>query len=93
MRAQSLDYGLNAAVSGVAPGAASLRNAIVSVTSWGYTDTNIRVQGASRFGPNVEFPQAAYGGRGGGNIGKLVYDASDNPAVSGWMLQSKGLCT
>jgi len=59
-----VNYGLNAAVSGVALGAASLRNATVSVTSWGYTDTNIKVQGASWFGQNVEFPQAAYGGRG-----------------------------
>ena len=42
-----VNYGHNAAVSGVALGAASLRNAIVSVTSWGYTDTNIKVQGAS----------------------------------------------
>ena len=88
-----VNYGVNAAMSGAALGADSPRNAIVAVTSWGYIDTNIKVQGASWFGQNVEFPQATYGGRGGGNIGKLLYDACDNLAVSGWMLQSEGLCT
>ena len=87
------NYGLNAAMAGVTLGADALRNAVVAVTSWGFVDTNIKVQGASWFGQNVEFPQAAYGGRGSGNIGKLMFDACDNPAASGWMLQSKGFCT
>jgi len=89
-----VNNGLNAAMSGVALGADSLRALPLSPSRLGvYTDTTIKVQCASWFGQNVEFPQAAYGGRGEGNIGKLVYDACDNPAVSGWMLRSKGLCT
>lgn len=65
----------------------------MAVTSWGYTDTNIKVQGASWFGQNAEYPQVSYGVRGSGNIAKLMYDACDNPAVVAWQLESKGLCT
>ncbi len=68
------------------------RNIVVGTTSWGYTDSSIKLQGASSFGQNVEFPNSAYGTRGAGNIGKLVYDACDNPALSNWQLQSKGRC-
>lgn len=45
--------------------------AVVGVTSWGYTDTNIKVQGASWFGQNIQYPGASYSGYGGGNIGFL----------------------
>ena len=74
-------------------GSAAIRNTIVAVTSWGYTDKKIQVQGASWFGQNAEFTKSAYGSRGAGNIGKLVYDACDNAAISGWQLQAKGFCT
>lgn len=87
------NFGVNAILSGVSLGSAAKRNTIVAVTSWGFTDKNIKVQGASWFGQNAEFTQAAYGSRGAGNIGKLVYDACDNVAISGWRLQSKGFCT
>ena len=50
------------------------RNIVVGTTSWGYTALGINVQGASWFGQNAEFPLANYGGRGAGNIGKLMYD-------------------
>ena len=53
-------------------GQAITRNVIVGTTSWGYTDRNINVQGASWFGQNAEFPLANYGGFGAGNIGALV---------------------
>ena len=55
-------------------GNANASNTIVGVTSWGYTAVGINVQGASWFGQNAEFPGANYGGRGAGNIGKLMYD-------------------
>jgi hypothetical protein len=46
--------------------------AVVGVTSWGFTDITIKVQGASHFGQNTQFPAAAYGAYGPGNIGALV---------------------
>jgi hypothetical protein len=51
---------------------ASVSNVIVGVTSYGYTDAGLNVQGASFFGQNYEFPLPAYGIYGGGNIGALV---------------------
>lgn len=71
-------------------GSASNRNVVVGVTSYG---NNQQRMGSSWFGENVQFPNSAYGTRGAGNIGKLVYDACDNPAFSAWLLQSKGRCT
>jgi hypothetical protein len=49
--------------------------AVVGVTSWGFTDTAPNEQGASFFGINVQFPLVNYGGRGAGNIGALVNSA------------------
>jgi hypothetical protein len=77
--------------SGASYGSSNTRNAVVGVTSWGYTDGSTRVQGSSSFGQNREFPNTSYGTRGAGNIGKLVYDACDNSSI-GWSLQSKGRC-
>ena len=73
-------------------GNASVRNIVVGVTSWGYTDGLTQLQGASTFGQNSEYPDASYGFRGAGNIGKLVYDACDNTALTDWQLQSRGRC-
>lgn len=84
-----VNFGVDA--TGGSYGSAANRNAVVGVTSWGYTDTNSKVMGASRFGQNVEFPNSAYGNRGAGNIGFLVNFACDDPA--GWKLQSLGRCT
>ncbi|MDN2566006.1 hypothetical protein N1F89_07220 [Aquibium sp. A9E412] len=53
-------------------GAMPTRNVIVGTTSWGYTNKDINVQGASWFGQNNEFPNASYGSYGAGNIGALV---------------------
>ncbi|HEY9635288.1 MAG TPA: trypsin-like serine protease [Coleofasciculaceae cyanobacterium] len=69
-------------------GSANIRNIVVGVTSYGNGEQRM---GSSWFGQNVEFPDGAYGNRGAGNIGKLVYDACDNPY--GWKLQSSGRCT
>lgn len=49
------------------------RNVVMAVTSWGYEDPNILLQGASFFGTNKEYP-GTYGTRGSGNIAKLMYD-------------------
>jgi hypothetical protein len=57
------------------PGSAGNRRMIVGVTSWGYTSIGPKVQGASYFGQNSEYPLGNYGGRGAGNIGSLVRTA------------------
>ena len=54
-----------------------LRNIVVGVTSWGYTDKTQQVQGASWFGQNKEYPSSKYrdsAGKnwGAGNIGSLM---------------------
>ena len=70
---------VNFGTAPVVTGSASLgragtvaRNTVVGTTSWGYTSVGINVQGASWFGQNAEFPNAAYGSYGAGNIGSLV---------------------
>lgn len=73
-------------------GSVNVRNVVVGVSSYVYLN-GVQLMGSSWFGQNVEFPNSAYGNRGAGNIGKLVYDACDNPALTGWQLQSKGRCT
>jgi hypothetical protein len=68
------NFGTNAAVTGspASPGSRAVRLVVVGTTSWGYTSGAPKVQGASYFGQNNEFPLADYGGRGAGNIGALV---------------------
>jgi hypothetical protein len=46
--------------------------AVMGVTSWGYTNIDVKVQGASWFGQNIQFPAASYSGYGAGNIGYIV---------------------
>jgi len=58
--------------SGASLGNYSESNVVVGVTSYGYTDVGINVQGASFFGQNHEFPLSAYGIYGAGNIGALL---------------------
>jgi V8-like Glu-specific endopeptidase len=54
-----------------------VRNVVQATTSWGFIDKNIQQQGASKFGQNAQFPLAAYGTRGAGNIGRLVQIVCD----------------
>jgi hypothetical protein len=71
-----VNFGTNAAITGTATaGSAAARLVVVGTTSWGYVSTAPKVQGASYFGQNNEFPNANYGGRGAGNIGALVNTA------------------
>lgn len=61
----------------------------------GFVAGSVGQQGASYLGQNQEFPHASYGSpsRGAGNIGRLLYDACDNPALlPQWGLKSKGAC-
>lgn len=83
-----VNFGTNA--TGGSYGSASNRNVVVGVTSYGNSEQRM---GSSWFGQNVQYPNSAYGNRGAGNIGKLVYDACDNPALTNWQLQSKGRCS
>jgi hypothetical protein len=53
----------------------SAAQAVATVTSWGYISLDHKVQGASWFGQNVQFPAADYGGHGAGNIGRVVWQA------------------
>ncbi|GBF91262.1 hypothetical protein Rsub_03582 [Raphidocelis subcapitata] len=86
-----LNLGVDAAASnGANYGSVTTRNAVIAVTSWGRTDAAVKFQGASMFATNNEFPNAAYGIRGGGNIGALVDYACDS--AGGWGLQAKGFC-
>lgn len=50
----------------------NLQNVVVGVTSYGYVTPGLNVQGASFFGQNYEWPGAAYGIYGAGNIGGLM---------------------
>ena len=71
-----VNFGTNAAITGTATaGSHPARLVVVGATSWGYVSTGPKVQGASYFGQNNEFPNADYGGRGAGNIGALVNTA------------------
>jgi Trypsin len=71
-----VNFGTNPAITGAASaGSRSARLVVVGTTSWGYTSLNPKVQGASYFGQNNEFPGANYGGYGAGNIGRLVQAA------------------
>ena len=63
--------------SGAWRGFRKLRNILVGVTSWGYSDSTQQVQGASWFGQNKEYPSGKYrdsAGKnwGAGNIGSLM---------------------
>ena len=71
-----VNFGTQPTVTGTAtPGTAADRLIVVGTTSWGFTSTGPKVQGASFFGQNTEFPNANYGGRGPGNIGALMNSA------------------
>lgn len=88
-----VNAGVDAALgSGASYFQQTLRNAVVGVTSWGYTGGGVGMQGSSYFGANAEYPDAAYGTRGAGNIGKLIFDACDNAALPAWNLKAKGAC-
>src|SRR5690606_7179908 len=71
-----VNFGTNPSITGGATtGTSPVRLVVVGTTSGGYVSTGPKVQGASYFGQNAEFPNADYGGHGAGNIGSLVNTA------------------
>lgn len=71
------NLGVDAVVSGTNYGDQALRDIVMGVTSWGYTSTNIKLQGASFFGDNSKI-SGVFGTRGSGNIAKLIFDGKCN---------------
>jgi hypothetical protein len=67
--------------AGSTPGSQNTQ-AIVATTSWGFDPGGPNRQGASWFGQNFEYPAAAYGPWGAGNIGALVNFVCSNPSFS-----------
>jgi hypothetical protein len=47
-----VNLGIQPALSGIASGQSATRNTVIGVTSWGYTDTSLKQQGASAFTSN-----------------------------------------
>lgn len=63
----------NPVLSGGAAIGSAPNRAVVGVTSWGSADPNaIKDNYSSRFGQNPQYPNAAYGVYGAGNIGALL---------------------
>ncbi len=74
----------NPTLSGGAAIGTAYGRAVVGVTSWGSADPNgIKDNYSSRFGQNPQFPNAAYGTYGAGNIGRLLNDACSQPVSPG----------
>lgn len=71
-----VNFGTTPTASGAPVGAAPVFNVVQGTSSWGYTDTSIKIVGASSFAQNPQFPNASYiaGGSnyGAGNIGALM---------------------
>ena len=66
------NFGISSSSTSSAP-TANLSNTVVATTSWGYTDSTQKVQGASRFAKNTNFTTRS-------NIDALVNDAcTDHP--------------
>ena len=67
--------------------------AVVGVTSWGSADPNAAKDNySSRFGQNTQFPAAAYGTYGTGNIGALLNSVC-SLTVGGQSLATLGYCS
>jgi V8-like Glu-specific endopeptidase len=67
-----VNFGTVPVVSSSASRGTSYVQAVVGVTSYGSTTIGYNRLGASYFGQNLQFPNAAYGTYGAGNIGRLV---------------------
>lgn len=67
--------------------------AVVGVTSWGSADPNAPKDNySSRFGQNTQFPAAAYGVYGAGNIGALLNSVC-SLTIGGQSLATLGYCS
>lgn len=69
----NFNFAYPAYAGGASPGATANRLAVVGVTSWGAADPNTPKDNfSSQFRQNAQYPRAAYGTYGGGNIGSLL---------------------
>jgi hypothetical protein len=67
--------------------------AVVGVTSWGSSDPNsVKDNWSSQFGQNAQYPDAAYGMYGAGNIGSVLKTLCKSAGPGGTTLASQGYC-
>lgn len=67
----TLNFGANFSAPNVIPGTGAMPNVVTGVTSWGYNDQTLKVQGAAQFGNNAAYPNNP-------NIVELVNIACNN---------------
>jgi len=66
---------------------------VIGVTSWGSSDPNaIKDNWSSQFRQNTQYPNAAYGIYGAGNIASLLSTLCNSGAPGGGTLASQGYC-
>jgi len=66
---------------------------VIGVTSWGSNDPNeIKDNWSSQFRQNTNYPKAAYGIYGGGNIGSVLKTLCASAGSAGGTLASEGYC-
>ena len=90
---QLVNFGTTPTATGAPVGAAPVFNVVQSTTSWGYTNSNIKIQGSSTFAQNPQFPNASYTADGtnygAGNIGALMANVCGSAGGKG---KSLGAC-
>ena len=79
---------------GAAAGSAPAQNIVIGVTSWGAGNPNAPKDNySSQFGQNTQFPNAAYGTYGAGNIGALLQSlCSGTPSGGSQTYAALGYC-
>ncbi len=90
----NFNFAYPAYAGGASPGASANRLAVVGVTSWGAADPNTPKDNfSSQFRQNAQYPNAAYGTYGGGNIGSLLNTlCSARPVGSALTFAQLGYC-
>lgn len=84
--------GRNPVLSGGAVAGTASVMAVVGVTSWGSADPNSPKDNySSQFAQNTQYPNAAYGNYGAGNIGSLLNTLCSS-TLNGQTLASLGYC-
>lgn len=90
---QLVNFGTVPTSTGARVGVTPKSNIVVSTTSWGYTNSSIKIQGSSAFARNPQFPLNRYiaNGRnyGAGNIGALMAVVCGSGGSNG---QALGAC-
>ena len=79
-----VNFGTRPKVTDADRGALGAHNALIGVNSFVALDKGFNRWGASYWGQNVEFPNAAYGTFGAGNIGQIMqWTGTNYPANCG----------